>query len=57
MFRDGFYYGLSIILFIIFSWDGVIEMYEAVILLVLYILYIVIMVFNPRLMDLLGNFT
>ena len=56
MFRDSFYYGVSIILFIIFSWDGVIEMYEGVTLLVLYALYIVVMVFNPKLMDLLGSF-
>ncbi|XP_064639034.1 sodium/potassium/calcium exchanger 1-like isoform X2 [Lineus longissimus] len=51
MTRDSIFYALSIACFIQFSWDGVLELYEAIILLVLYILYIFIMVINVRLMD------
>jgi len=49
--RDSFFYAMSIACFIGFSWDGYFTHYEAVLLLLLYILYIVLMVFNPKLMD------
>jgi Ca2+/Na+ antiporter len=55
MFRDGIAYALSIIVFAIFSWDGLFEFYEAVVLLALYVLYIIVMKFNPQLMDLLAE--
>lgn len=55
MLRDGIAYALSIIVFAIFSWDGVFEFYEALILLILYFLYILVMKFNPQLMDLLAG--
>ncbi|EDO35212.1 predicted protein, partial [Nematostella vectensis] len=53
--RDSVAYSLSIAFFIIFSWDGKFEMYEAAVLLILYIAYIVVMKFNPKLMDLLAE--
>ena len=53
LFRDSAMYGLSIVVFIGFSWDGKLTWYEALILLSLYATYIVIMKFNGRLMDLL----
>ena len=46
-------YGLSIVVFIGFSWDGKLEWYEALILLLLYVFYIVLMKFNTHLMKLL----
>ena len=46
-------YGLSIVVFIGFSWDGKLEWYEALILLLLYVFYIVLMKFNAHLMKLL----
>lgn len=49
--RDSFFYAMSIACFIGFSWDGYFTHYEAVLLLLLYVLYIVLMVFNPKLMD------
>ncbi|XP_028513776.1 sodium/potassium/calcium exchanger 1 isoform X2 [Exaiptasia diaphana] len=55
MLRDGVSYALSIGFFILFAWDGVFEFYEALILLILYLLYIVLMKFNPRLMDFLAE--
>ncbi|CAH1781092.1 unnamed protein product, partial [Owenia fusiformis] len=48
--RDSFFYGLSIGCFIYFSWDGLFYLHEALILLGLYIIYIIIMVINPKLM-------
>ena len=47
-------YGLSIAVFIGFSWDGMFQWWEALILLLLYVAYIVIMKFNPYLMKLLA---
>ncbi|KAK3744351.1 hypothetical protein QZH41_016484 [Actinostola sp. cb2023] len=55
MLRDGLAYGLSISVFIVFAWDGVFELYEAVILLLLYVMYIILMKFNPQLMDFLAE--
>ena len=57
MFRDSVFYGLSICFFIIFTWDGLVEHYEAAILLFLYILYVVTMKFNGKLMACLGKLT
>ena len=51
--RDAAVYGLSIVMFILFSWDGKMEWYESLILLSLYVFYIVVMKFNPQLMRLL----
>lgn len=53
--RDSVVYGLSIVLFIGFAWDGQLEWYEALILLLLYIGYIVIMKFNHHLLNLLAK--
>ena len=53
--RDSVVYGLSIMLFIGFAWDGQLEWYEALILLLLYIAYIVIMKFNHHLLKLLAK--
>ena len=53
--RDSFVYGLSIIFFIVFAWDGKLEWYEALILLLLYVTYIVIMKFNVHLLKLLAK--
>ena len=46
-------YGLSIAIFIGFAWDGKFQWWEALILLLLYIGYIIIMKFNPYLLKLL----
>ena len=53
--RDSFCYALSIGFFSWFAWDGKFELYESLILLGLYILYIVLMKFNSRLMDLMAG--
>ena len=49
--RDATFYGLSICVFIVFAWDGRFYLWESCILLLLYFLYIVIMKFNPKLME------
>lgn len=51
--RDSVIYGLSVVIFIGFAWDGKLEWYEALILLLIYIMYITIMKFNPQLLKLL----
>ena len=48
--RDSIFYAFSIIIFIIFSWDGFFAIYEAIIMLLLYAAYITIMFFNKWLM-------
>lgn len=48
--RDSVVYGLSIALFIGFSWDGKLEWYEMLVLLLVYAVYIVVMKFNDYLM-------
>ena len=53
--RDSVVYGISIIVFIGFAWDGQFEWYEALILLLLYVAYIVIMKFNAHLLKLLAK--
>lgn len=53
--RDSLVYGLSIVIFIAFAWDGKLEWYEALILLLIYVMYIAIMKFNPRLLQLLAR--
>lgn len=53
--RDSFCYALSLGVFSWFAWDGKFEFYESIILLVLYILYIVLMKFNSKLMDALAG--
>ncbi|XP_033122689.1 sodium/potassium/calcium exchanger 4-like isoform X1 [Anneissia japonica] len=55
--RDSTFYGISVVLFIGFSWDGVFEIWEAIILLVMYGLYIAIMKFNGSLMKLMDKLT
>ncbi|XP_071950546.1 sodium/potassium/calcium exchanger 3-like [Antedon mediterranea] len=55
--RDSTFYGISVVLFIAFSWDGVFEIWEAIILLVMYALYIAIMKFNGTLMDAMDRLT
>lgn len=54
LFRDATVYTISIVLLILFSWDEKITWYEALILLVIYILYIVLMKYNSYLMRLLS---
>ena len=53
--RDSLVYGLSIAVFIGFAWDGEFQWYEALILLLLYVAYIIIMKFNSYLMKLLAR--
>lgn len=53
--RDSFCYALSIGVFSWFAWDGKFELYESVILLVLYLLYIILMKFNTKLMNLMAG--
>lgn len=55
LFRDSFVYGLSIAVFIGFAWDGKFEWWEALIILLIYVAYIVIMKFNKHLMKLLAK--
>ncbi len=55
MVRDSTFYALSICLFITFAWDGKFYLYESIIMLAMYILYISIMKVNYRLMELLGS--
>ncbi|XP_065840411.1 sodium/potassium/calcium exchanger 3-like isoform X2 [Oscarella lobularis] len=52
--RDSFFYSLSIAVFIIVAWDGLVQHYEAAILLALYIVYVVVMKFNKSLMKCLA---
>lgn len=55
LFRDATFYAMSIVFFIVFAWDGKFELYESVIMLINYIVYIIIMKFNPKLMDFLAS--
>lgn len=48
--RDSVVYGLSIVVFTGFAWDGKLEWYEALILLLIYVAYIGIMKFNVHLL-------
>lgn len=50
--RDSMFYGMSICLFILFAFDGQFEVWESAVMLLLYIIYIIIMSFNPHLMKL-----
>lgn len=54
--RDSIFYATSIFLFIGFAHDGVFTWYESMIMLLLYILYIVIMKFNSKLMQFMSRF-
>ncbi|XP_063710957.1 sodium/potassium/calcium exchanger Nckx30C-like isoform X2 [Symsagittifera roscoffensis] len=49
--RDALFYSLSIICFIVFCWDGQIEVWEAAGLFSLYIVYVTLMFFNPHIMN------
>ncbi|CAB4027349.1 sodium potassium calcium exchanger 4-like isoform X3, partial [Paramuricea clavata] len=51
LFRDSVCYALSIAAFIVFAWDAKFELYESVILLSLYFMYILLMKYNSNLMD------
>uniref|UniRef100_A0A1I8FNM0 Na_Ca_ex domain-containing protein n=1 Tax=Macrostomum lignano TaxID=282301 RepID=A0A1I8FNM0_9PLAT len=53
--RDSVWYLISILFFIFVMYDSIVQIWDAVILLVLYALYIVIMVLNSRLMDRLAE--
>lgn len=53
--RDSVVYGLSIVVFIAFAWDGKLEWYEALILLAIYVAYIAVMKFNAHLLRLLAK--
>ncbi|XP_069064309.1 sodium/potassium/calcium exchanger 4 isoform X2 [Pleurodeles waltl] len=52
LFRDSMYYTFSIIALIIFIYDEVIEWWESLILIIMYVFYIVIMKFNMKLQKL-----
>eukprot|EP00041_Stephanoeca_diplocostata_P020275 m.451379 g.451379 ORF g.451379 m.451379 type:complete len:728 (+) comp21526_c0_seq1:396-2579(+) len=54
--RDSAFYGSSIVLFILFAWDGYIEWWESFIFLAVYALYIVFMVYNEQLLAKLEAF-
>ena len=51
--RDSTFYTLSIVVLIVFAWDGLVEWWEALILVCLYFAYVSTMVFNERLMNFL----
>lgn len=51
--RDAFFYGVSIVMFSAFAWDGLFEWWESLVTLLYYFLYIAAMKFNPRLFRLL----
>ena len=51
--RDSLFYAMSICVLIIFAWDGYINWYEAMILVILYFVYVLVMRFNPQLMNFL----
>ncbi|EDV28886.1 uncharacterized protein TRIADDRAFT_14805, partial [Trichoplax adhaerens] len=53
--RDSVFYAISIIMFTIFVADYKIYIYEAIILLVMYVVYVVLMKFNPQLMKLMAG--
>uniref|UniRef100_F6W0S4 Sodium/potassium/calcium exchanger 2 n=1 Tax=Ciona intestinalis TaxID=7719 RepID=F6W0S4_CIOIN len=53
--RDSIFYALSIITFIMFSWDAYFVWWESFLLLLLYVLYIVTMKFNPMLMEFMAS--
>lgn len=53
--RDSTFYALSIGLFILFAWDGQFYLYESLIMLFLYILYISVMKVNYKLMELFSR--
>ncbi|XP_041482492.1 sodium/potassium/calcium exchanger 1-like isoform X1 [Lytechinus variegatus] len=49
--RDSFFYGMSLVCFIVFCWDTEFTWWEALILLILYIIYLVLMKVNPTIME------
>ena len=53
--RDSTFYTLSIVVLIVFAWDGLVQWWEALILVALYFSYVGTMVFNERLMNFLAN--
>jgi len=48
--RDATFYTLSIAILIIFAWDGMVEWFEATILVLVYLIYVGTMFFNEKLM-------
>lgn len=53
--RDATFYSLSIAILIIFAWDGFIQLYEAILLVTLYFIYVGTMFVNEKLMMALGQ--
>ena len=53
--RDITFYSVSICVFLGVAYDGQVTWYEATIFLLLYVLYILTMVFNPKLMAALNR--
>lgn len=49
--RDSFFYGLSLVCFIVFSWDTEFTWWESLILVILYVIYLVLMKVNPMIME------
>lgn len=48
--RDGTFYTLSLVLLVLFCWDGKLQWYEAVLLLASYAVYLVAMKYNGQIM-------
>jgi len=53
--RDIVFYAISILVFMGVAYDGTISCFDAVFLLLLYVVYILVMVFNSKIMLLLGK--
>lgn len=55
--RDSFFYGCSIIIFIVCVLDGEVQWYESVVLLTMYGLYCLIMKYNEKLLNFMAGFS
>ncbi|XP_063692978.1 sodium/potassium/calcium exchanger 1-like isoform X2 [Bolinopsis microptera] len=56
--RDAFFYGISIVMFSAFAWDGMFTWLESLVTLLYYGIYILALKFNPalfKLLDILGG--
>ncbi|KAL5247803.1 hypothetical protein ACHWQZ_G019631 [Mnemiopsis leidyi] len=51
--RDAFFYGISIVMFSAFAWDGMFTWWESLVTLLYYFIYILALKFNPALFKLL----
>jgi len=53
--RDTIFYGISIAAMIYVLQDGLVTLYESVALIACYVVYVVVMFFNPQIMSCVGN--